>query len=211
MPADAPKPELILASASPRRRQLLNQLGLEFTVAPSELDEQAYLDHLSSEEKKTVDPQRAVVYLAEEKSYQVAKCCKFDLVLAADTLVVTDAGETLGKPADIGQAERMLTQLAGRKHRVVTGVALRLGGEESVQSLWEITHVRMKPPELANIGAYLQTGEWKGKAGAYAIQGVGVALTEGIQGSYTNVVGLPLECLDRLFSAVGYSLWDFML
>ncbi|MGI4829917.1 MAG: Maf family protein [Janthinobacterium lividum] len=177
---------LILASASPRRRDLLNQIGLHHTVVPAHIDEtrhagehaMAYVCRLALEKARTVhalDPQTTV--------------------LAADTTVVLD-GTVLNKPADLAEADRMLRSLAGRTHHVHTGIAVvtRKGEWTHV----ERTAVTMTPMHEDDLAAYLATGDSLDKAGAYGIQGYAGRWVEGIHGDFFNVVGLPLAATVRL-------------
>jgi septum formation protein len=187
----------VLASGSPRRRSLLAQLGLDFDVRPMDLDESV----LPGEA-----PAAYVRRLAEAKAR--AACRPGELVLAADTTVVLD-GAILGKPLDCGEAHAMLRALAGRRHEVYSGVALareRRGELECVSEV-ERTEVEMEmdPEELA---WYAASGEGLDKAGAYAIQGVGGLFVTASYGSCSNVVGLPLATLRRLFRSFGENLLD---
>jgi septum formation protein len=182
-------PELILASGSPRRRELLEGLGVRFTVRPVDLDESP----LPGEA-----PRDYVLRLAVEK----AAAASGELVLAADTTVVVD-GEILGKPRDDEDARRMLRLLSGREHSVLTGIALGKAAEV------DETLVRFAPLSEAEIDWYVATGEPRDKAGAYAIQGLGSLFVESVEGSYSNVVGLPIPRMYRLFARLGYDLKDF--
>jgi septum formation protein len=199
-------PRLVLASASPRRRDLLAGLGVSFEVRPADLDESL----LPGEA-----PADYVLRLAIEKAGALAR--PGELVLAADTTVVLD-GEVLGKPADADDAVRMLGALAGREHEVLTGVALwqpepgRPGspGRPGRQaSAVERTRVRMAPLGEEEIRWYVATGEPMDKAGSYAVQNLGSMFVEEVFGSYTNVVGLPVPTLRRLFLELGYDLRGF--
>jgi len=175
----------ILASASPRRRELLSLAGIAFEVHAPDVDER-------------IDPAwtaaQAARALAELKAAAVAESFPRTCVVAADTVVEID-GVLLGKPADAADAVRMLRLLSGREHRVVTGVCLRLGEARRVFS--QETLVRFYPLGEDEIEAYVRTGEPMDKAGAYGIQGRGALLVEGITGDYFNVVGLPVARLVR--------------
>ena len=184
-------PDLVLASGSPRRRELLEGLGVRFKVRPVDLDESP----LPGE-----PPRDYVLRLAVEKA--AARVEPGELVLAADTTVVVD-GEILGKPRDDEDARRMLRLLAGRGHSVLTGIALGKAAEV------DETLVRFAPLSESEIDWYVATGEPRDKAGAYAIQGLGSLFVEGVEGSYSNVVGLPIPLMYRLFSRLGYDLKDF--
>ena len=175
---------LILASASPRRRELLQFLGMDFQVLPSAYDEVVPARH--------GDPEALACQLAREKARDVARHHSGALVLGADTLVVL-GDRVFGKPADREDAERMLLALSGRTHRVVTGVALV---ERDTERTFAVsTEVRFRRLHPVEVKAYVATGEPADKAGAYAIQGHGAFLIEEIRGDYTNVVGLPLTRL----------------
>lgn len=192
-------PHLILASASPRRRELLALFGLPFTVEPSRFEEPP----------PPVEPTRLsdlVTGLAASKAGEVAARMPDSLVLGADTLVAPDAevGVPLGKPTDADDARRMLRLLSGRTHRVYTGVALIKGGQSPIPILHtEMTRVRFRPLTAAMIEGYLATGEPFDKAGAYGAQGCAAPFIEGIEGDFFNVVGLPLCALGRLLEQVG--------
>lgn len=171
---------IILASASPRRREILTTLGIAHRILVSDADE-SLPDGLS--------PAEAVETLAARKAAAVAPMAgEEDIILAADTVVSID-GDILGKPHDAAEAAAMLRRLSGRVHTVYTGVALRRGGRVTVAH--EATAVRFAPLGEDEIAAYIATGEPADKAGAYAIQGRGAAFVEGIEGDYFNVVGLP--------------------
>jgi septum formation protein len=187
------KSRLILASKSPRRYELLKQMGLDFEVIPSEAAE----DFLNTE-----SPREHVIRLAEAKAREVASKHPDRWVVAADTVVYIN-GSILGKPKCQEEAVEMLRRLSGQEHRVLTGFSvchLEKGenDHEAVQTL-----VRMKPLTSAEIAWYVQTGEPFDKAGGYAIQGVGSFMIESIQGSYTNVVGLPLCELIQMLTRLG--------
>jgi septum formation protein len=171
---------LVLASASPQRRAILEQLGVAFTVVPADVEELA-----------GGEPGGLVRHNALLK----ARAVPGELVLGADTAVAVD-GDVLGKPAGRGQARGFLERLAGREHAVWSGVALVQGAEERVA----VDHARVRFRTLSpgQIEAYLDSGEWEGRAGGYAIQGRGAALVEGIEGDYNCVVGLPVSALTGL-------------
>ena len=172
----------ILASGSPRRRELLRQLGFSFTVIPSRLEET---------NQRGMEPRGHATYYAKEKAKEVAQRYPEQWVLAADTIVVV-AEEIFGKPVNVTEATAMLSRLSGRSHHVITGVCLlhaQCGVEES-QAVE--TEVFMRRLDTADIEGYIATGEPMDKAGAYGIQGIGGCLVQRIEGSYSNVVGLPL-------------------
>jgi len=192
---------LVLASASPRRKQILEQLGLTFRVIPSGFDET-----LLEGETPAVHVERLARGKAAEVVAQLASVGEAPCVLAADTIVVID-DEILGKPRDDGDALRMLLGLAGRTHRVNTGVALCVPGVEPVSAVFE-SEVRFRELTRARAAAYVASGEGRDKAGSYAIQGLGAGLVREIAGSYTNVVGLPAaETLDLLLAAGVLGAW----
>lgn len=184
---------LILASASPRRRSLLEQIGLTFRIRPSEVEE---CHHLRG------DAPTLACCLALEKARWVACREKEGLVIGADTVVVLD-GEILGKPRDHAEAFNMLVELAGRTHQVVTGVALVEVMSRRERVGYQETAVTMRPPEPDRLWAYVATSEPIGKAGAYAVQGKGALLVERIEGCYSNVVGLPLGLLTDMLREFG--------
>jgi len=174
-------PVIVLASGSPRRKELLHQIGIRVKVRPSRIEE-TY---------KAVSPSGIVKELSRKKAEDIASSCrKGTIVLGADTIVVND-GEILGKPKNDRDAVRMLKGLSGKKHRVYTGVTIILTGVKSV-TFSERTEVEIYPMTDAEIRAYIETGEARDKAGAYGIQGRFAAMVRGICGDYTNVVGLPL-------------------
>jgi len=178
----SPNPDLILASASPRRRELLQTLGLVLAVEPVDIDETA----------REGEPVRDyVVRMAAEKcDAAVARRGGTGLaVLAADT-IVSIGNQILGKPADEAQASVMLQRLAGHRHEVLTAYRIRLG-ERTVERL-VTTFVSFRSIDAQEVAAYLASGEWRGKAGAYAIQGIAGCFVTDVRGSFTNVVGLPV-------------------
>lgn len=171
---------IILASGSPRRREILSTIGVPFRVVVSDADETL---------PAGISPAEAVETLAARKAEAVAPLVSADeTILAADTVVAID-GDILGKPTDEADAAAMLRRLAGRSHTVYTGVALRRG--ERVLVAHEATEVHVAPLTEAEIAAYIATGEPTDKAGAYAIQGIFARHIEGFVGDYFNVVGLP--------------------
>jgi septum formation protein len=190
---------LILASASPRRRELLARLGLPFEVRPSGFEE-------------TLTPGMPAgalaAALARGKAGDVAARVRAAggdpaLILGADTLVVLD-GQPMGKPASRDDARRMLRALSGRSHEVVTAVVLQLEGPDGRETTEVVTsRVRMRAYTEPEIEAYVRTGEPDDKAGAYAVQGLGARLVDGVDGCYTNVVGLPLRTTARLLRDFG--------
>ena len=183
---------MILASQSPRRRELLGQMGFSFTVRPAKGEE---LPH------PELTPAQLVEELARQKALEVsAEAEADDVVVAADTVVAID-GKVLGKPHDKVHAAQMLSALSGREHTVYTGVAVKRG--ETLLVEHEATQVRFRPLTEREIDLYIQTGEPMDKAGSYGIQGCGALLVEGIRGDYFNVVGLPICRLGRMLAQVG--------
>jgi septum formation protein len=181
---------LVLGSASPRRRDLLGQIGVvPDQIAPADIDETPLKAEL---------PRVYVERLAREKN---AAITAEGLILTADT-VVSAGRRILGKPIDATEAAQFLMLLSGRRHRVTTSVCLRLG--DTLRQRTVETRVKMKRLSDHELSAYLRSGEWQGKAGGYAIQGIGAALIPQINGSYTNVVGLPLTETANLLNGFGY-------
>ncbi len=190
---------LILASASPRRRQLLEQLAVDFRTLRSPIDEKSL--------SLTGSPRQQVMTSAEAKAMAVARLAPGSWVLAADTVVWVE-GEILGKPVDRADGARMLEKLSGRRHQVLTGLCLcRQGEEQEMLPACEETAVWMRKLEQPTIEAYLDTGEPMDKAGAYGIQGFGGCLIQRIEGCYFNVMGLPLYRTSLLFDRAGIAYW----
>ncbi|MDD3180462.1 MAG: Maf family protein [Opitutaceae bacterium] len=193
MPGPSTPSPLILASASPRRRELLAQLGLSFTVVPAEVSEHEAAD---------ADPRTMVRHNAALKADWVAARHPQSLVLGADTTVFVN-GTVLNKPRDLAEARAMLRLLSGRAHTVFTGLALRrhcdaLAFDEGVDS-----EVIFKSLAEADLDAYLAHVHVLDKAGAYAIQECGELIISGWRGSYTNIVGLPIEATKQLLTRAG--------
>ena len=186
--------EWILASASPRRRELLAELITDFEILPAKGEEKAPIG---------CSPEELVKALARQKALEVAALpqAQGKAVLGSDTVVALD-GKILGKPATEAEATEMLTALSGRAHEVYTGVCIvyptQMGGAEIVAA--DCTKVHFNPLSKAQIAAYVATGSPMDKAGGYGIQDGG--LVEGIEGSFSNVVGLPLELLSRLLQGI---------
>jgi septum formation protein len=183
-----PAPPILLASTSPQRRAILKQLHIPFdAVAPK------YEEH----DPPDADATKLVCDHALGKARSVANEAGERLVLGVDTTVVLD-GRIYAKPADAGGAEEMLEELSGRTHAVVSGVCLITPGWEVVEAAATLVTFRTLTPR--DLGLYVASGEWEGRAGGYAIQGVGAALVERIEGDYLNVVGLPASVLVRLLA-----------
>ena len=186
----------ILGSGSPRRRELLAQIGVTADdIRPPDIDETPRRAEL---------PRAYCIRMALEKVHAVPADTE-DIVLAADTTVALGR-RILGKPADRSEAEAFLTALSGRRHRVITALALRRGAR-----IWQravLSTVKMKRLSQPEIRAYLATGDWQGKAGGYGIQGPAGAFAPWIQGSFTAIVGLPLAETANLLVAAGYPLHE---
>lgn len=181
---------LVLASSSPRRAALLDQLGLAYETTPAHIDETL---------RPSEPPAAYVERLAREKVVAVSRS-NDEVVIGADTAVVSD-GHVLGKPAHPEEARSMLRRLQGERHEVFTGVAVGHAGE--IESLVDVTHVQMLPMTDSEISDYVNGGEPMDKAGSYALQGRGGVFVETISGSPFTVVGLPIHLLPRLLKRVG--------
>jgi len=191
-------PDFILASASPRRREMLERLGLDFIIRPADIEEIP----LPGE-----SPEHFAERAAQDKARALASPDGLP-VLASDTVVEID-GEILGKPGDREDARRMLHRLSARSHRVHTGMALASG--ETIPSLVDTTRVSFAPLDDDLIEWYLQTGEPMDKAGAYGIQGAGGIFVVAIDGAPQTVIGLPVHRLAELFRAAGLNLPDLLV
>lgn len=191
----------VLASASPRRVELLRGLGLAPEVVPSGADETL----LPGE-----TPAAHVGRLAEAKGRRVAASLDFGagpaIVISADTAVVLD-GTILGKPADEAHARSMLLALSGRVHEVLTALRVERTDDGRSAARVAVSRVRFRPLSASRVAWYVGTGEPRDKAGAYGLQGRGVFLTDGIEGSWSNVVGLPLEVLPEVLAEIGVDLF----
>ena len=185
------KMRLILASASPRRADLLREAGYAFDVQPADVDETA----LANE-----PPAAYVGRVARLKARTVAAGHPGRVVLAADTTVVV-GGEMLAKPADDDDAKAMLARLSGRTHEVLTGIVVSRDGRESSDVV--TSRVRFRELTASEIDWYVASGEPRDKAGAYGVQGLAARFVESVEGSYSNVVGLPVESAQRLLAAEG--------
>jgi septum formation protein len=183
-----PAPPLLLASTSPQRRAILKQLRIPFDVVAPRYEEVDPPD---------VDATELVCAHARGKAESVAGEAEERPVLGVDTTVVL-GGRIYGKPADAGDAERMLEELSGQTHAVVSGLCLISPGWEIVEAAATLVTFRALTPR--ELGLYVASGEWEGRAGGYAIQGLGAALVERVEGDYLNVVGLPAALLVRLLA-----------
>ena len=183
-----PPPRLVLASTSPQRRAILEQLAIPFEVVPPRYAEG---------DAPGLEPIELVTAHARGKAESVADVAEGRPILGVDTAVVLE-GEVYGKPQGAGVAEQMLEALSGRTHEVVSGLCLRTRAWEEVGA--ETTRVGFRVLTPRDIATYVAAGEWEGRAGAYAIQGLGASLVERIEGDYLNVVGLPAALLVRLLT-----------
>jgi len=186
--------EVVLASASPQRREMLERLGIEFSVEVSGVEE---ITH--------GDPKEVVLANALLKARSASRSGV--LTIGCDTDVVVE-GHLIGKPEDEMRAHEYLAQLSGRTHEVVSGLALLGPEDDRVRTGTVETLVTFRPLEVSEIDAYVATGEWRGRAGGYAIQGVGASLVERVEGDISNVIGLPIGLLlslapDLMASATG--------
>ena len=177
---------IILASKSPRRQELFRLLGLDYSIQTADIDERMDPD---------LPPEREVARVSAKKAAAIAEGNREAVIVSADTIVVID-GCILGKPKDEADAARMLRQLSGRTHEVLTGLCVRQG--ERVEQIVSRTRVTFRPLSDAEIAAYIQTGEPMDKAGAYGVQGFGSLFVSHIDGDYFTVMGLPVCELFRL-------------
>jgi septum formation protein len=187
--------KLILGSASPRRKELLAQIGIiPDLILPPDIDETPARGEL---------PRPYAARLAREKVLAVPSGPD-DVVLCADTTVALGR-RILGKPGDAGEAAAFLVALGGRRHEVITAIAVRRG--DRILSRESVSTVKMKRLSDAELNAYLASGEWQGKAGAYGIQGLAGAFIPWISGSFTGIMGLPVAETAALLTAIGYPVW----
>lgn len=192
---------LVLASLSPRRRTLLEQIGVKPVIVPSHVDE-------SSLVKGITDPGEVVVTLARSKVSQVCANYRDQVVLGADTIVYLES-RILGKPRDEKEAQFMLRQISGKTHSVYTGVALYNPKSGEILTDYDCTRVTMREMDQEEIEWYVSTGEPMDKAGSYALQGIGGVFVEKIEGDWTSVVGLPLPMVYRMLKTAGFGLREF--
>lgn len=185
--------KVVLASGSPRRRELLGEMGIEFEIDIPDVDENV-----------EGQPHQMVKLLAERKARAVAEKRRDGLIVAADTLVALD-GRALGKPADDEEAKEMLRSLSGRTHDVFTGVCVMDAASGRYMVEADRTGVCFRAVSESEIEAYVASGEPRDKAGAYAIQGGAGAFVAGYEGSRTNVIGLPVELLDKMLREMNQS------
>jgi len=190
---DLNRKRLILASQSPRRSELLKSMNLSFEILPSQVDEVFRQDR---------SPAENALSIAEEKARWIYERNKNNFVIGADTIVVLD-NKIIGKPADENHARRILNDLSGKEHEVITGVAL-IDPEGNLYQEAAVSKVKFKTLSNETIDEYIKTGEPMDKAGAYAIQGQGSVLIDSHSGSWSNIVGLPTEVMNKLLSHSGY-------
>lgn len=187
--------KIVLASGSPRRKELLGQIGVIFRIEKAEGEE-----HITSQ-----IPEEAVKELSAQKAQEVAAKCDGTVVIGADTVVAAE-GQILGKPKDRKDALRMLQMLQGKEHQVITGVTVILKNTQETICFAEVTKVQVYPMTRAQMERYVDSGEPMDKAGAYGIQGKFAAYVSGIEGDYNNVVGLPVGRLYQEVLAKGVDL-----
>jgi septum formation protein len=188
------QPRLILASSSPRRKDLLEKLGIPFEVITSGVSEDVDGD---------IDPKEMVVMLAKRKAGAVAQSLTSGIVIGSDTTIAFE-GQVLGKPKDEEEAKAILKSLKGKHHQVYSGMALVNAKDKRVEATSVMTSIKMRNYSDEEIDAYVATGEPMDKAGAYAIQGQGGRLVDEIKGSFDNVVGLPIRELAELLRRFGF-------
>ena len=184
---------VILASQSPRRIKLLKTIIENFLVIPSKTDEVCDIN---------LSPEENAILLGRNKATSVAKYHPNNLIIGADTMVVLK-NKIIGKPTDIENARQILRQLSGQEHEVITGITVV---HSQILSASKISRVRMKNLSSKDINSYVESGESMDKAGAYAIQGEGSFLVESYSGSYTNIIGLPMELLEDLLQKSNFSI-----
>jgi septum formation protein len=189
----APEADLVLASASPRRRELLERLGLTLLVVPAELDETPRPDERPADYARRIAAAKCDAVADARPGSPLA-------VVGADTTVIVD-DRILGKPRDADDARAMLALLAGRRHQVTTAYRVRLGDRAVERAVSTAVSIRALQP--AEVDAYLGSGEWRGKAGGYAVQGIAAAFVTEVRGSITNVIGLPVSELLADLQALG--------
>ena len=189
----SPRIPVILASQSPRRIELLKTVIKNFRIVPSKIDEVCDIN---------LSPEENAILLGRKKAAWVAKEHPHNLVIGADTMVVLE-NKIIGKPTDAENARQILRQLSGQEHKVITGVAVV---HLKIFSAVSISHVRIKALTQNEINSYVESGEPMDKAGAYAIQGEGSFLVESYSGSYSNIIGLPMDLLKDLLQKLNFSI-----
>lgn len=194
--------KIVLASMSPRRKQLLETVGITAIVVPADIDEEQVASACS-------DPSEVARMLAHEKVRAVSAAYPGSLVLGADTLVFI-GGKILGKPRDEEEAKQMLKTLSGNTHAVYTGVALYNPRSRTIETDVDCTYVTMKALDDEEIDAYVRTGEPMDKAGSYALQGLGGMFVTRVEGDYTSVIGLPVPKVYGLLKKTGLTFADII-
>ena len=194
------KKQIILASSSPRRKELLNRLSLNFKIDSSEINEDKY---------SADTPSELVELLAKEKAKDVGRKYHDAIIIAADTIVVCGE-QILGKPKNKKDAFEMLEKLSGSEHLVYTGIAFNIIEDETIKIISDLDYsiVKMRNYKSDEIKRYLNTGEYKGKAGSYAIQGYGSLLVEAIKGSYFTIMGFPVHKLAEILPEFNIDLYN---
>lgn len=190
--------KIILASASPRRKELLAQIGIEAEVIPADIDESAIFELYEGEE--------ALQKAAEAKARAVFDMGKSGLILAADTMLMTEEGALYGKPEDSVDARRMLMEISGKRHYILTALSLLRSLDGALFNTSTRSSVEFYEIPERMLKAYIDSGEWKGKAGAYAIQGKAAVFIKSIEGSYSNIVGLPLAAVAKVLESAGFDM-----
>lgn len=188
--------KLVLASASPRREEILNKLKLKFTIVPSKINEKEFMGNDSIE---------LVEKLALKKAQSVSNLVEEAIIIAADTIVVYD-NQILGKPRNEAEAKKMLKSLSSNYHQVITGISVFNSQTKENYVEHNTTEVKMINMTEKEIDNYIETGEPMGKAGSYAIQGYGGLFVEEIKGSYYSVMGLPIHLLAKLLDKFNYGI-----
>jgi len=193
--------EIILASSSPRRKFILTQIDLKFKVRTPKIDEER--------EILPDDVAEAAITLARAKAHSVIRSKDNALIVGADTQVRID-NQRFGKPKSSKEATEMLRALSGRVHEVITGVVILDTTTSKAIEDYEVTKVKFRPLEETDIGWYVSTGEPIGKAGGYAIQGIGALFIEKIDGDFYNVMGLPVYKMAKMFERLNHSIFEFI-
>ena len=181
---------IVLASASPRRAELMRDAGYLFQIAHPPEDDPGALGF-------ELPPAQLAEFLSRVKAKSVAPMFTDELIIGADTIAAIE-GRVFGKPADRADAKRILQSIAGTTHQVITGVTVVDAASRRTLTRHDVTSVTMRPLPEVELESYLDTGAWRGKAGAYGIQDHGDKFVSNVEGSFTNVVGLPIELLDRM-------------
>ncbi|MBI1259204.1 MAG: septum formation protein Maf [Chloroflexi bacterium] len=198
--------QFILASGSPRRRELLASLGVKFTVIKSDIDETQHTGENPYDYVRRLSIEKAEAVAERLREPSLVLAADTVVIVAADTIGVTEGGDVLGKPVDADDARAMLGRLRGRDHVVCTAITLLQPDSHAISTELTRTTVTMRDYSDAEIDAYIATGDPFDKAGGYAIQHEGFHPVEKIDGSYSNVIGLPVETLKSMLERIGYRL-----